>query len=445
MHESDSLSLAIHAARAGQKDMARLHCECAASLQPDNPLVWLWLAWLSDSPEIMSQRLLIAQREPRYREIAESGITFAKALCSAETNCDSPQNATVYNQNAEFSSAESSESNNDSSWHNANLRIPIQSATNDESEISRSESFDRGSDSRAIRKLERVRECEDTSTDSSELVTTETVFAEQPTSHNLSFDSPPYPHKNLFEVAQAMLAATPQREDPKSDGLVAGVSVTNDPWSHQHNNEPPGNQYVFSRTGATQPADQLKVAARPRWISNLATVNEPNECVIERDCLADSAQDTPIKAVADLTKTGVEDSRNATVLIVDGCDADRKLAQMILQKRGYNIVMALDEVSAIKEIVCHEPCLILIDTNMPELDGYKLCSRIKTHARTRHIPVIMLSNKHSILGRIRGKMLGSASHIVKPFRPETLVDIAEEFIDKCSPNQFSDPHQPFGE
>ena len=65
---------------------------------------------------------------------------------------------------------------------------------------------------------------------------------------------------------------------------------------------------------------------------------------------------------------------------------------------------------------------------MPRLDGYQLCSLIRKHERTRHIPVVLLSGKDGVFNRIRGKMAGCTSYIVKPFVTEELIEEVEKHI-----------------
>jgi twitching motility two-component system response regulator PilG len=77
---------AVDAARAGNPALARVHLQKAAETAPDDPTVWLWLSWLADSPVSMIQCLELVRRHDDYREIAESGLAFARGL--ARFDCD---------------------------------------------------------------------------------------------------------------------------------------------------------------------------------------------------------------------------------------------------------------------------------------------------------------------------------------------------------------------
>lgn len=117
-----------------------------------------------------------------------------------------------------------------------------------------------------------------------------------------------------------------------------------------------------------------------------------------------------------------------TVLVVDDSPTVRKLVAITLEKRGYKVVAAFDGVAAIKEIAAHNPSLILMDVNMPRLDGYQLCKLVKKHETTRDIPVLMLTGKDGMFDRLRGRLVGCAGSIAKPFSPEDLLEIVEQNI-----------------
>jgi twitching motility two-component system response regulator PilG len=117
-----------------------------------------------------------------------------------------------------------------------------------------------------------------------------------------------------------------------------------------------------------------------------------------------------------------------TVLVVDDSPTVRKLVSITLEKRGYRVVSAFDGVAAIKEIAAHNPSLILMDVNMPRLDGYQLCKLVKKHETTRDIPVLMLTGKDGMFDRLRGRLVGCAGSIAKPFSPEELLKFVEQNI-----------------
>ncbi len=79
----------------------------------------------------------------------------------------------------------------------------------------------------------------------------------------------------------------------------------------------------------------------------------------------------------------------------------------------------------LKQIV---PDLILLDTAMPQMDGYQICQSIRNNAATKEVPVVMISGKDGFFDKVRGQMSGSTGYIAKPFGPETLMKTVESYI-----------------
>ena len=137
----------------------------------------------------------------------------------------------------------------------------------------------------------------------------------------------------------------------------------------------------------------------------------------------DEAQENAPRSQARI-KSG--DSR--TVLVVDDSPTVRKLVEMSLERNCFRVVHAFDGVAAIKEIARQNPSLILMDVNMPRLDGYQLCKLVKKHETTRHIPVVMLTSKEGVFDKLKGRLVGCSGYIAKPFSPEELVTAVEQFL-----------------
>jgi twitching motility two-component system response regulator PilG len=131
---------------------------------------------------------------------------------------------------------------------------------------------------------------------------------------------------------------------------------------------------------------------------------------------------------ANRAQQNLDSSSRRTVLVVDDSPTVRKLVEMSLTRNGFRVVHAFDGVAAIKEIARQNPSLILMDVNMPRLDGYQLCKLVKKHETTRHIPVVMLTGKEGVFDKLRGKLVGCSGSIAKPFSPEELVTAVEAFL-----------------
>ena len=112
------------------------------------------------------------------------------------------------------------------------------------------------------------------------------------------------------------------------------------------------------------------------------------------------------------------------VLIVDDSIDNRSLLVRTLQKSGYELAEAADGKEALARTREFFPDLILLDIMMPELDGFQVCTALKSDPATADIPVIFLSAKTETQDKIKGLEIGGMDYITKPFdRGEVLARV----------------------
>ena len=116
------------------------------------------------------------------------------------------------------------------------------------------------------------------------------------------------------------------------------------------------------------------------------------------------------------------------VLVVDDSPTVRKLIAGKLEKCGHEVHCTNDGVEAMERLAELQPDLVLLDINMPRMDGYQVCKLIRSNEATKDIPVIMISGKDGFFDKVRGKMAGSSGYITKPFGPETLMKTVESYL-----------------
>lgn len=110
------------------------------------------------------------------------------------------------------------------------------------------------------------------------------------------------------------------------------------------------------------------------------------------------------------------------VLLVDDSNTIRRSGEIFLSQAGCQVVLAEDGFDALAKIVDHHPEIIFVDVMMPRLDGYATCALIKNHPQFNAAPIVMLTSKDSLLDRARGKLVGAALYLIKPFTRESLID-----------------------
>lgn len=116
------------------------------------------------------------------------------------------------------------------------------------------------------------------------------------------------------------------------------------------------------------------------------------------------------------------------VLVVDDSTTIRKTAESMLGKEGYQVETATDGFQALAKIVEFKPDIIFLDIMMPRLDGYQVCSIVKSNPDFKHIPVLLLTSKDSIFDQAKGRIAGSEHFMTKPFSPPELLQAINEHL-----------------
>ncbi|BBM85846.1 response regulator [Candidatus Uabimicrobium amorphum] len=109
------------------------------------------------------------------------------------------------------------------------------------------------------------------------------------------------------------------------------------------------------------------------------------------------------------------------ILIVDDKPENLKLLSKILSQKNYLVRPVLNPKQALEIIQRSRPDLILLDINMPEMDGYEVCQYIKSQELTKDIPVIFISALHDREDKIKAFSVGGIDYIPKPFYEEEIL------------------------
>jgi type II secretory ATPase GspE/PulE/Tfp pilus assembly ATPase PilB-like protein/CheY-like chemotaxis protein len=112
--------------------------------------------------------------------------------------------------------------------------------------------------------------------------------------------------------------------------------------------------------------------------------------------------------------------RGAKVLLVEDEEQLRRVMKDLLEREGYLVVEARDGVQALDEVDRHAPDIIVLDLNLPGLDGYSVLQQLRSRPATRGIPVMVLTAKGDEDNEVRVFELGADDFITKPFRARAL-------------------------
>jgi len=117
-----------------------------------------------------------------------------------------------------------------------------------------------------------------------------------------------------------------------------------------------------------------------------------------------------------------------TVLVVDDSPTVRKIVQMTLQREHIRVITAGDGLSALTCVADEMPAVILLDIQLPRMDGYHICQIIRKNLQFRQIPIIMLSGKDGLFDKMRGRLAGSTEYLTKPFEAGELVQTVKKHL-----------------
>lgn len=110
-----------------------------------------------------------------------------------------------------------------------------------------------------------------------------------------------------------------------------------------------------------------------------------------------------------------------TVMVVDDDPDILDLTRLVLEGGGYRVVAALSGAEALERLEAAYPNLILLDINMPEMDGWQVLKVLKFDERTTAIPVAMFSIKMEVRDKVRGLQAGAYDYVTKPFSHDELL------------------------
>jgi len=117
------------------------------------------------------------------------------------------------------------------------------------------------------------------------------------------------------------------------------------------------------------------------------------------------------------------------ILVVDDLPDKRLAFQVVLEELGQNLVMAASGADALRELLAREFAVILLDVNMPDIDGIETAELIRQHSKTKHTPIIFVTAYADEMQTARGYALGAVDYILSPVIPEILRSKVKVFVE----------------
>ena len=109
------------------------------------------------------------------------------------------------------------------------------------------------------------------------------------------------------------------------------------------------------------------------------------------------------------------------ILIIDDTVTMAKMISLYLTENGFNTIIAHDGKSGVEKYALHAPDLVLLDIEMPEMNGFETLKEIKNVTTSSPSPVIMLTSRNTKNAIFQAIKEGAADYIVKPVNTETLI------------------------
>lgn len=119
-----------------------------------------------------------------------------------------------------------------------------------------------------------------------------------------------------------------------------------------------------------------------------------------------------------------------TIMVVDDSLTVRKITTRLLAKEGYRVVTAKDGVDALQHLQELLPDVMLVDIEMPHMDGFELTKNVRSDPQTAHIPIIMITSRTAEKHRNYARELGVDAYLGKPFQEDELLGYIAGFLKK---------------
>ena len=139
----------------------------------------------------------------------------------------------------------------------------------------------------------------------------------------------------------------------------------------------------------------------------------------------DSARNSD-RTASQTTKSDVSSSSSSNLIVcIDDSKTVQKQVKMTLQAAGYEVLGILDPTMALKNLSQHQPSVIFMDINMPNINGYDLCALLRKSHKFKDIPIVMLTGRDGMIDRVRAKIAGANDYLTKPCDPNKLIALAK--------------------
>jgi len=120
--------------------------------------------------------------------------------------------------------------------------------------------------------------------------------------------------------------------------------------------------------------------------------------------------------------------RGKHILVVDDSPSVRRVVSNMLKEHRWEVQTARDGVEALEMITQQTPAAVLLDIEMPRMDGYELMATVRAQEQYRTLPLVVLTSRAAAKHQQRAMQLGASAYVVKPYQDEELINILNALV-----------------
>ena len=251
------------------------------------------------------------------------------------------------------------------------------------------------------------------------------VFSEQPDKH--------YQHADSEYQFCKLSSLLPLREQPtQNTSLVAHLIMLRS-----------GGQQIALQVDNLLGHNEIVIKPLGRQFSNLrgfsgATLIEEGKVVLVLDIGGLLINDaiSPSKSISENdrylteTTTGKESHPVLTAIIVDDSITIRKVSERMLKRNGFNVITAKDGIEALTILKEHKVDIMLLDIEMPRMDGFELATYLRSDSKFSSLPIIMITSRTGQKHRERAQSIGINHYLGKPYQEVKLINIINDVLNE---------------
>lgn len=117
-----------------------------------------------------------------------------------------------------------------------------------------------------------------------------------------------------------------------------------------------------------------------------------------------------------------------SILIVEDQEDNRRIMRDLLTSGGYGVIEAVTGIEGVHAAEIHHPDLILMDVQLPGIDGYEATRRIKAHPDLKNVPIIIVTSYALSGDDVKAYAAGCNDYVAKPFSPRQLLAKIREYL-----------------